>query len=124
MIARIVRVMTTHPELLLDYAGGYLDLMQIEAVSYKRYLEQKLYATVAFAALSLISVLLSAIALMMWAVLSNQLWLLIVVPAVFIMAALFAYQKIVGGPPNPAFAQIRAQADADAAMIKNLLRTS
>ncbi len=121
MIARLVRVMTTHPELLLDYASGYVDLLQIEALTYKRHMEQKLYFAVAFAALSVISVLLCAIGLMMWAVVSNQIWLLIAVPALFILITLIAYQKLVGGAPSPAFAQVRAQMAADAAMAKHLL---
>ncbi len=122
MIARLVRVVTQHPELLLDYASGYVDLMQIEALNYKRYVEQKFYFAVAFAALGLVSLLLSAIGLMIWAVVSNQVWLLIAVPALSILATLIAYQKLASGAPNPAFSQIRAQINADAAMVKHLAR--
>ena len=123
MLAQIIRVMTTHPALIIDYVGGYADLIQVEALAYKRHLQKQLYLSLAFAALSLMSILVSAFGLMLWGALNHQTWLLTTVPILLILASLIAFQQLAGSQTHRPFAQIRQQALADTVMIKNILAT-
>lgn len=123
MLARLLSIISSQPGLVLDHVESYLYLAQSEAREYKRVVTRKLIAAAIFSFAVFASVLLLAIALMLWAVNQDQIWVLVAVPFVFGIISVGAYASMADiGAADP-FKNIRAQALADAQMLKQAVQT-
>jgi ABC-type transport system involved in cytochrome c biogenesis permease subunit len=122
MLARLLAVVSSHPGLIFDHIENYAGLVQSEAREYKRVVIKRLITTAIFSVATFACVLLVAISLMLWAVNQNQLWVLVAVPFVFGIISVGAYASMSDKSDAPPFSNIRAQALADARMLKQAAR--
>ena len=122
MLRPLFRLATRQPQLLADHLEAYSGLVASElamvATQWKRQAACRVLGYVAFT----LATLLGAIALMLWAVVPvlsmNQPWLLIFVPAVPALVGAWALLKASGITHHEAFAALRRQWAADAAMLR------
>jgi hypothetical protein len=77
-------------------------------------------AWAACGACALVGVLLAGVAIMLGAVTDAFAWALVLVPGVFLAAAVVAYVYASRRLPGRAFAELRAQLDADAQALRTL----
>jgi hypothetical protein len=124
MLARLLSVISSQPGLVLDHIESYVGLVQSEAREYKQAVTRRLIAAAIFSIAAFASVLLFAIALMLWAVNHNQLWVLVAVPFAFGVISVSAYVSMSGKAAGAPFENIRAQALADARMLKQAVQSS
>ena len=115
----IFSVLVSRPELVMDHVAGYAALVQEEASSVGSEVAKRgiAWAIVAFAAL--VFVLLAGVAAMLWGVHGFHVSFLLVpaIPAVLAAVAFNAARKRL---PAKAFAELRAQLDADALALRQL----
>ena len=121
MIHPLFRLIATRPQLLGEHLEAYADLvgeeMGLAAAQLKR---RMLWQSVA-AGLALLTVVLAGVALLLWAAIPVAAmpapWALIVVPGVPGIAAVLCFAAS-RGAQRPAFANVRRQLAADAAMLR------
>jgi uncharacterized membrane protein YqjE len=124
MLARLVALITTHPDLLIEHAESYVDLLQEEAREYRQQLRRTLIVAGALSLAVFSGIFLTAIAAMLWAVNQNQMWILLAVPATFLIIALVAYLRLSSSAKAKSFTSFRTQVLADASALKQAMRTS
>ncbi len=120
----LIRLLTTQPQLLLDHVEAYSDLVsqEIAAASsaYRRYL---LYVVLALL-LATLSLVLAGVALMLWATQPaaqiQTAWVLVVVPLVPCVLALWCGRVAKNDIRNGTFAELRGQLKADLAMFSSM----
>jgi uncharacterized membrane protein YebE (DUF533 family) len=123
MLARLFKVMTTNPEWVLDHVDNYVELLRTDTVAFKQGLVKRFAAMAVFAAALLLSLALGGIAIMLWAVNQNQLWILAVIPTLFAAIAFVAYVSFDSKHSNSLFSKSREQAREDALMLKHAMQT-
>jgi hypothetical protein len=123
VLARLVAIIASHPHLLIEQAESYANLLQAEALEYRQQLKRSLIA-ISICLLTVVGgLLMVAIAVMLWAVHQNQMWVLLAVPAAFFTVALLAYLRLSGAPKMQSFTNLRAQASADARALKQAIQS-
>jgi hypothetical protein len=123
MLARLFKVMTMNPEWVLDHVDNYVELLRTDTVAFKQGLVKRFAAMAVFAAALLLSLALGGIAIMLWAVNQNQLWILAVIPTLFAAIALVAYISFDSKRDDSLFSKSREQAREDALMLKQAMQT-
>ena len=115
----IFSVLVSRPELVMDHVAGYAALVQEEASSVGSEVAKRgiAWAIVGFAAL--VFVLLAGVAAMLWGVHGFHVSFLLV-PAIPAVLAVLAFNAARKRLPGKAFAELRAQLDADAQALRTL----
>lgn len=115
----IFSVLVSRPELVMDHVAGYAALAQEEASSVGTEVVKRAAAWAACGIGALLFVLFAGIAIMLGAV-NGFHWALLVVPAVPLALAGAAFMVARKRLPGRAFAELRAQLDADAQALRTL----
>jgi hypothetical protein len=123
MLARLLKVMTTNPEWVLDHVDNYAELLRTDTVAFKQGLTKRLLAMAIFAAALLLCFALGGIAIMLWAVSQGQFWILGLVPILCAAIALVAYISFDSKRDDSLFSKSREQAREDALMLKQVMQT-
>lgn len=123
MLHPLFSVLVQRPDLLVDHLAGYAGLMQQEAGEAVGGWVQRAVAWLAVAALALIFIGLSGVAIMLGALLERFHWALVGVPAAVLLAALVAYGVARRAIQKARFDDIRAQWQADVAALRRLKET-
>ncbi len=118
MIHPIFSVLIARPELVMDHMAGYAALVQEEASSAGSQLARRAAAWGAVIAGSLVFLILSGMAAMLGAMLAEFHWALVVVPAIPLVIAVAGFMATRKPLPENAFAELRAQLDADAQALR------
>jgi hypothetical protein len=122
MMYSLLHLIAARPQLLLDHAEGYSDLIAAEASGACAWWKRRavLYVSAIFS--GSISLILSGIATMLWAALPaagmQAAWVLIVAPALPAAVALWCAVAAMAQAKEPHFASLREQARADMAMLR------
>ena len=115
----IFSVLVSRPELVMDHVAGYAALAQEEASSVGTEVVKRAAAWAACGVGALLFVLFAGIAIMIGAVHEFH-WALLLVPAVPLALAAAAFMVARKKMPGRAFAELRAQLDADAQALRTL----
>lgn len=116
----IFSVLVSRPELVMEHVAGYAALAQEEASSVGAEVAKRAIAWAACAMCALVFLVLAGVALMLGAVHEEFHWALVIVPAVPLAGALAAFGVARQKLPARAFAELRAQLDADAQVLRTL----
>ncbi len=120
LVHPIFSVLVSKPDLVMDHLAGYAALAQEEAGSVGGQLLRRTIAWAACGVSALLAVLFGGVAIMLGAVTDGFHWALVLVPGVFLVAAVVAYVYAARRMPGRAFAELRAQLDADAQALRTL----
>lgn len=115
----IFSVLVSRPELVMEHVAGYAALVKEEAGSAGAQVTRRAAAWAACGLGALLFVLFAGIALMLGAVAGFH-WALLVVPLVPLVLAAVAFAMARKQAPALAFAELRAQLDADAQVLRTL----
>lgn len=116
----IFSVLVSRPELVMDHVAGYAALAQEEASSVGTEVVRRAAAWAACGVGAFLFVVFAGIAIMLGAVHEAFHWALLLVPAVPLALAIGAFLVARKKMPGRAFAELRAQLDADAQALRTL----
>jgi len=116
----IFSVLVSRPELVMEHVAGYAALAQEEASSVGKEVTKRVIAWAACAFSGLVFLILAGVAVMLGAVNDAFSWALVLVPLVPLGLAVFAWTIARQRLPAKAFAELRAQLDADAQALRTL----
>ena len=119
LVHPIFSVLVSRPELVMDHMAGYAALAQEEASSVGTEVVKRAAAWAVCGICALLFVLFAGIAVMLGAVHEFH-WALVLVPAVPLVIAGAAFAVARKKMPGRAFAELRAQLDADAQALRTL----
>jgi len=121
MFHPLIRLIATRPHLLATHIGAYADLAAAQAADAAQALAERALTAALAAVSALLGMLLAGMALLLLAVLPLQQmpwpWLLAVVPALPLLLALAAWQRLRQRPWVWTAAPLRAQLAADMALL-------
>jgi hypothetical protein len=120
LVHPIFSVLVSRPELVMDHVAGYAALVQEEASSVGTEVTKRGIAWVVCGVGALLFLILGGVALMLGAVHEAFHWALVLVPAVPLALAGVAFGIARKPMPARAFAELRAQLDADAQALRTL----
>lgn len=120
LVHPIFSVLVSKPELVLDHVAGYAALVQEEASTIGTEVRKRGIAWAVFAVCSLLFLVLAGMALMLGATHEAFHWALVLVPGAPLVAAAIAFGIARKPLPARAFAELRAQLDADAQTLRTL----
>ena len=116
----IFSVLVSRPELVMDHMAGYAALAQEEATSVGTEVAKRAVAWAVCGLGALLFLVFAGIAVMLGAVTEAFHWTLVVVPAIPLLLAAAAFVVARKAMPGRAFAELRAQLDADAQALRTL----
>jgi hypothetical protein len=120
MVHPIFSVLIRRPELVMDHVAGYAALVQEEASSVGLEVAKRAIAW-GVAVLALIAFLvLAGVAVMLGAVQGGFHWALVLTPAAALALAVVAMNIARKPLPAKAFAELKAQLDADAQALHTI----
>ena len=120
MLHPIFSVLVRRPDLLVDHLAAYAALAREEASSTGGEVARRALAW-AVAVMAFIAFLvLAGVAAMLGSLLDHFHWMLLLVPATALALAGVAFMQARQKLPQPAFAQLRSQFDADAQALRSL----
>ncbi|BDT72412.1 hypothetical protein os4_19510 [Comamonadaceae bacterium OS-4] len=125
MLHPIFHLIATQPQLLGNHAQAYSELIGTElAVQSAAWIRRALLGAATVCLLG-VAVVLAGVALMLWvtpmnALPSATLWVLALVPAVPAVMAAVCGVILFNVRTEPAFAELRRQAQADIALLRSL----
>jgi len=120
MVHPIFSVLITRPELVMDHVAGYAALVQEEASSVGLEVARRAIAW-GVAVLGLIVFLvLAGVAVMLGAMQDEFHWALVLTPAAALVVCLLAWSVARQKLPARAFAELKAQLDADAQALRTI----
>jgi hypothetical protein len=120
LVHPIFSVLVSRPELVMDHVAGYAALAQEEASSVGAEVTKRGIAWAVCGVGALLFLILGGVALMLGAVSDGFHWLLVLVPAIPLVVAGVAFNAARKPMPAKAFAELRAQLDADAQALRTL----
>ncbi len=122
MLHPLLRTLTAEPELLLEHAGGYLQLAGAEAQALGQAWRRRALLAACTLLAALCGLLLAGVALLLWATTPpaqhQQPWLLVLVPALPLALAALGTWRLLRRPPIQAFALLRAQLAIDGQLLR------
>lgn len=122
MFRPLFRLATSEPQLLADHVEAYAELAASELRAAGALWQRRLALRLLGAAGFMVALLLAGVALMLWALFPaggiDQPWALAVVPLVPAVLGLWASAKAPAAPAAEAFAVLRRQWAADAALLR------
>ncbi|WBY03385.1 hypothetical protein PE066_07600 [Ramlibacter tataouinensis] len=120
LVHPLFSVLVSRPELVMDHVAGYAALAQEEAASMGGAVTRRAIAWAACGVCALLFVLLAGVAVMLGAVTDGFHWALLLVPAVPLAGTGVAWGIARKQLPSRAFAELRAQLDADVQALRTL----
>jgi len=120
MVHPIFTVLITRPELVVDHVVGYASLMQEEASGLGAQVKKRAAAWGAVGIGSLVFLILAGVAAMIGAAVGEFHWALVIVPAIPLAMAAWGWMVARQPLPSAAFAELRAQLDADAQALRTI----
>ena len=120
LVHPIFSVLVSRPELVIDHVSGYAALVQEEATTAGAEVAKRAAAWAACGVGALLFLVFAGIAVMLGAMHEEFHWALLVVPAVPLAVAAAAFVKARKPMPARAFAELKAQLDADAQVLRTL----
>lgn len=120
LVHPIFSVLVSRPELVVDHVAGYAALVQEEASTVGSEVAKRAAAWAACGVCALLFLVFAGIAVMLGGVNDNFSWTLVIVPAVPLAGALVAFNMARKRMPAKAFAELKAQLDADAQVLRTL----
>ena len=128
MFHPLIRLIASRPHLLAMHIGAYADLAAAQAADAAQALVERALTLAVAAAAGLLGLLLAGMALLLLAVVPLQQmpvpWLLAVVPALPLLLALVAWQRLRQRPWLWTLAPLRAQLAADIALLNDAAASS
>lgn len=115
----IFSVLVSRPELVMDHVAGYAALVQEEASTVGSEVAKRAVAWAAVGVAALLFLVMAGVAAMLWAV-HDFHWAFVLVPAIPAVVAAIAWNFARRQLPARAFAELRAQLDADAQALRTL----
>lgn len=116
----IFSVLISRPELVMDHVAGYAALVQEEASSVGTEVTKRAIAWAVAAFCMLVFLVLAGVAIMLGALHGDFHWALVVVPGAVLVLGILAFNKARQRLPAKAFAELKAQLDADAQVLRTL----
>jgi len=118
MVHPIFSVLVTKPELVMEHVAGYAALVQEEASSVGIEVAKRAVAWAVTLLALFVFLILAGVAAMLAAVHGQFHWAFAVVPASVLAIAAAAYAVARQRLPEKAFADLKAQLDADAQALR------
>ena len=116
----IFSVLIHKPELVFDHVAGYAALVQEEASSVGGEVARRVIAWAVAGVGAIVFLVLAGVAAMLGVMQGEFHWILVAVPAVPLVLALLAWNVARKRLPTQAFAELKAQLDADAQTLRTL----
>ncbi len=116
----IFSVLVSRPELVMDHVAGYAALVQEEASTVGSEVAKRVIAWAVAAFCMLVFLVLAGVAVMLGALHGDFHWTLVAVPGVVLVLGILALNKARQRMPAKAFAELKAQLDADAQVLRTL----
>lgn len=120
MLHPIFSILIHKPELVFDHVAGYAALVQEEASSVGGEVGRRVVAWAVAVLGLLVFMVLAGVAAMLGVMQDEFHWVLVVVPLVPLALAAFAWNVARRKLPSQAFAELKAQLDADAQTLRTL----
>lgn len=120
LVHPIFSVLVSRPDLVIDHVAGYATLAQEEATSVGTEVAKRAIAWAAAGVGALLFLVFAGVAAMLGAMHEAFHWTLVVVPAIPLVAAGVAFGIARKPMPAKAFAELKAQLDADAQVLRTL----
>ena len=120
LVHPIFSVLVSRPDLVVDHVAGYATLAQEEATSVGTEVAKRAIAWAVAGIGAMLFLVFAGIAVMLGAMHESFHWALVVVPAIPLVAAAIAFGKARRKMPAKAFAELKAQLDADAQVLRTL----
>lgn len=105
------------PDLLLEHAQAYADLLRDESTTWAAFWLVKGLWLIGAVLLAFVGLTLAGVAVMLGSVLPVGWGVLVVVPSVALLGALFCGWAVVRGPAAPGLDEMRVQWEADRNML-------
>ena len=122
MIYSLFHLITSKPQLLLDHAEGYSDLIAAEASGASAWWKRRAVLYVSALCSGSVAAVLAGVATMLWATLPatgmNAPWVLILVPVLPAAVAFWCAIAAMVQAKESHFSNLREQARADMAMLR------
>ena len=116
----IFSVLIHKPELVFDHVAGYAALVQEEASSVGGEVAKRVIAWAVAGVGAIVFLVLAGVSAMLGVMQDEFHWILLVVPAIPLVLALLAWNVACKRLPSQAFAELKAQLDADAQTLRTL----
>ena len=127
MVHPMLRLLATQPELLAEHVAAYAELASAEAAEASAALKRRALLGVLAALLALLGLIFAGVAALLLGAmpLANMPlpWLLLLVPAVPLVAAAGWALALRPQPSARSFAHLREQVAADTALLREALQT-
>jgi hypothetical protein len=118
MVHPIFSVLITKPHLVMEHVAGYAALVRDEASTAGVLVAKRAIAWGVTLISLLLFLILAGVAVMMGALHDQFSWALVLVPGVALAAAIAGFMVARKPLPEKAFAELKAQLDADAEMLR------
>jgi hypothetical protein len=118
MVHPIFSVLITKPHLVMEHVAGYAALVRDEASTAGVLVAKRAIAWGVTLISLLLFLILAGVAVMMGALHDQFSWALVLVPGVALTAAIAGFMVARKPLPEKAFAELKAQLDADAEMLR------
>ena len=123
MIQPVFRVLTTHPQLLVEHAQAYAELVSSEASRVSSLWQRRLLLWGLCAGFGVVACVLGGVAILFWVTLpvthGGAVWPLVAVPAVPLVLALAFGWAARQAQDIQAFANLRQQLGVDWVMLRD-----
>lgn len=120
MLHPIFSVLVHRPELVIDHVAGYAALVQEEASSVGGEVMRRAVAWGVAALSLLVFLVLAGVAVMLGTLHETFHWVLVAAPGVALLIAVLAWNVARQRLPAQAFAELKAQLDADAQALRSI----
>lgn len=118
MVHPIFSVLISKPELVMEHASGYAMLVREEASSVGGAVARRALAWGVTLLALLVFLVLAGVAAMLGALLEQFHWILVLAPGIALAIALAAFNVARRPLPEKAFAELKAQLDADVEALR------
>jgi len=120
MLHPIFSVLINKPELVIDHVAGYAALVQEEASSVGGEVAKRVIAWGAAVLAFVVFLVLAGVAAMLGAMQGEFHWVLVAAPGAALALSVLAWTIARQRLPAKAFAELKAQLDADAQTLRTL----
>ena len=120
MLHPIFSVLIHKPELVIDHVAGYAALVQEEASSVGGEVAKRVIAWGVAVLAFVVFLVLAGVAAMLGAMQGEFHWVLVAAPGIALALAVLAWTMARKRLPAKAFAELKAQLDADAQTLRTL----
>ncbi|HSI54827.1 MAG: hypothetical protein ACAH21_18785 [Ramlibacter sp.] len=120
MLHPIFSTLIHRPELVIDHVAGYAALVQEEASTVGGEVARRAVAWGVAVVGLLVFLVLAGVAVMLGVMLGAFHWILVLAPGIALVLAIAAWSVARKRLPSQAFAELKAQLDADAQALRTI----